>query len=38
MARRGVLRGRDLLVGGIFYLAYLGLVVAVVMGALPGFV
>ncbi len=34
MARRGVLRGRGLLVGGIFYLAYLGLVVAVVTGAL----
>jgi cation:H+ antiporter len=33
MARRGVLRGRDLLVGGLFYLAYLGLVGAVVTGA-----
>jgi cation:H+ antiporter len=38
MARRGVLRGRDLLVGGVFYLAYLGLVIGVVTGALPGFV
>jgi cation:H+ antiporter len=38
MARRGVLRGRDLLVGGVFYLAYLGFVVAVVTGALEGFV
>jgi cation:H+ antiporter len=38
MARRGVLRGRDLLVGGVFYLAYLGFVVAVVTGALKGFV
>jgi ABC-type multidrug transport system permease subunit len=33
MARRGVLRGRGLLVGGIFYLAYLALVIAVVTGA-----
>jgi Ca2+/Na+ antiporter len=32
MARRGVLRGRNLLVGGLFYLAYLGLVVGVVSG------
>ena len=38
MARRGVLRGRDLLVGGVFYLAYLGFVVVVVTGALEGFV
>jgi cation:H+ antiporter len=38
MARRGVLRGRDLLVGGVFYLAYLGFVVAVVTGSLEGFV
>jgi cation:H+ antiporter len=38
MARRGVLRGRDLLVGGVFYLAYLGFVVAVVTGALEGLV
>ena len=34
MARRGVLRGRGLLVGGIFYLAYLALVIGVVSGAL----
>ena len=33
MARRGVLRGRGLLIGGLFYLAYLVLVVAVVSGA-----
>ena len=33
MARRGVLRGRNLLVGGLFYLAYLGLVAGVVSGA-----
>jgi len=33
MARRGVLRGRALLVGGIFYLAYLGLVIAVITGS-----
>ena len=32
MARRGVLRGRGLLVGGLFYLAYLVLVIAVVSG------
>ena len=32
MARRGQLRGRTLLIGGPFYLAYLGLVVAVVLG------
>jgi cation:H+ antiporter len=38
MARRGVLRGRDLLVGGVFYLAYLGFVVGVVTGAFGGFV
>jgi cation:H+ antiporter len=38
MARRGQLRGRHLLVGGIFYLAYLALVGAVVTGALGGFV
>jgi cation:H+ antiporter len=36
MARRGVLRGRDLLVGGLFYLAYLGFVVGVVTGAFVG--
>ena len=34
MARRGVLRGRGLLVGGLFYLVYLGLVAAVVSGAI----
>ena len=33
MARRGSLRGRSLLVGGVFYLAYLALVVGVVSGA-----
>ena len=32
MARRGVLRGRGLLVGGLFYLVYLGLVLAVISG------
>jgi cation:H+ antiporter len=32
MARRGVLRGRGLLVGGLFYLGYLALVIAVVSG------
>jgi cation:H+ antiporter len=32
MVRRGGLRGRHLLVGGLFYLAYLALVIAVVMG------
>ncbi len=32
MARRGVLRGRGLLGGGLFYLAYLALVIAVVSG------
>ena len=36
MARRGVLRGRGLLIGGVFYLAYLALVVAVVSGAIGG--
>jgi cation:H+ antiporter len=34
MARQGVLRGRGLLVGGVFYLAYLALVVIVVSGVL----
>ncbi len=34
MARRGVLRGRGLLVGGVFYLAYLAFVIAVVIGGL----
>jgi hypothetical protein len=33
MARRGVLRGRGLLVGGLFYLVYLALVLAVITGA-----
>ncbi len=33
MARRGVLRGRGLLVGGVFYLVYLVSVVAVISGA-----
>ena len=32
MARRGVLRGRGLLVGGLFYLAYLTFVIAVISG------
>ncbi len=36
MARSGQLRGSRLLVGGVFYLAYLGLVGAVVMGVLGG--
>ena len=36
MARAGQLRGRRLLVGGIFYLAYLALVLAVVTGTLGG--
>jgi cation:H+ antiporter len=34
MARRGTLRGRGLLVGGVFYLAYLTLVITVISGAL----
>ncbi|MEO8437711.1 MAG: sodium:calcium antiporter [Chloroflexota bacterium] len=34
MARRGVLRGRRLLVGGVFYLAYLALVIGVISGAI----
>jgi cation:H+ antiporter len=33
MARRHVLRGRGLLVGGLFYLAYLALVVAAITGS-----
>jgi cation:H+ antiporter len=33
MARRGTLRGRALLVGGVFYLAYLALIAAVIGGA-----
>jgi cation:H+ antiporter len=32
MARRGVLQGRGLLVGGAFYVAYLALVIAVISG------
>jgi len=36
MARRGSLRGRSLLVGGVFYLAYLALVVGVLTGAIGG--
>jgi cation:H+ antiporter len=32
LARRGSLRGRNLLVGGAFYLIYLGLIVVVVVG------
>ena len=35
MARRGGLHGRHLLVGGVFYLAYLALVVVVVSGGAP---
>jgi cation:H+ antiporter len=34
MTRRGVLRGRGLLVGGLFYLVYLSLVVAVISGVI----
>jgi hypothetical protein len=33
MARRGRLRGRGLLVGGLFYLAYLALVITVILGS-----
>lgn len=36
MARSGRLRGRGLLIGGVFYLAYLGLVGAAVMGLIGG--
>jgi cation:H+ antiporter len=36
MARRGGLHGRHLLVGGLFYLAYLALVLVVVSGNAPG--
>jgi cation:H+ antiporter len=32
MARRGVLRGRGLLIGGLFYVAYLALVIGVISG------
>ena len=35
MARRGRLQGRGLLVGGLFYLAYLALVGAAVLGVIP---
>jgi len=33
MVRRGMLHGRGLLVGGLFYLVYLALVLAVISGA-----
>jgi hypothetical protein len=36
MARSGQLRGSRLLVGGLFYLAYLGLVGAAVTGLIGG--
>jgi cation:H+ antiporter len=36
MVRRGGLHGRHLLIGGVFYLAYLALVVVVVSGNAPG--
>ena len=36
MARRGVLHGKLLLIGGVFYLGYLALVVGVVSGVLGG--
>ena len=36
MMRRGRLRGRSLLVGGLFYLVYLALVIAVVTGVVGG--
>ncbi len=36
MVRRGGLHGRHLLIGGVFYLAYLALVVVVVSGSAPG--
>jgi cation:H+ antiporter len=36
MARRGVLRGKHLLVGGVFYVAYLVLVIGTVSGAIGG--
>jgi hypothetical protein len=36
MARSGRLRGRGLLVGGLFYLVYLGLVVGYLGGAFGG--
>jgi cation:H+ antiporter len=34
MARRGVLRGRGLLVGGLFYVGYLALVIGVISGVI----
>lgn len=36
MARRGGMTGRHLLIGGVFYLAYLALVVVVVLGDTGG--
>ena len=36
MARRGVLHGRLLLVGGVFYVAYVGLVIGVTSGLIGG--
>jgi cation:H+ antiporter len=36
MVRAGQLRGRGLLIGGVFYLAYLALVIGVITGALGG--
>ena len=33
MARRGILRGRGLLIGGVFYLGYLALVIGTISGA-----
>jgi cation:H+ antiporter len=36
MARRGALHGKNLLVGGLFYLAYLALIVGVITGAIGG--
>jgi cation:H+ antiporter len=36
MARRGVLHGKNLLVGGLFYLAYLALVLGVITGVIGG--
>jgi hypothetical protein len=32
MARNGRLRGRGLLIGGLFYVVYLGLVIGVIIG------
>jgi cation:H+ antiporter len=36
MARSGRLRGKGLLIGGVFYLAYLALVIAVISGVIGG--